>query len=261
LIVTDSSENDVSLNNMIKVFKKRFPGDSEVINLNSIDIKGGCLGCCRCAYDGTCIYNDQLSSFFDGSLGRSEIIVFALKIKDRYFSSTWKYLWDRSFYHGHRPVLVGKQYLYLVSGPLRSLPEIIDEIYARTDIASSNISGIVTDEYDDSSVITDMIDIQCSKLVHHADSGFIPTPTFLGVGGQKVLRDLVYGLKGIFREDHIFYSAKGLYDFPQKNWGQRMFNFIVWLLNHVPVIRKKLYESAVKEMVKKHKKVVEDCKK
>ena len=259
LVVTDSSENDVSLNNMINVFKKKFPGKTEIVNLNSIDIRGGCLGCCRCGYDGTCIYKDKLSSFFDGCLRSYDLIVFALSIKDRYFSSAWKYLWDRSFYHGHRPVLDGKHYLYLISGPLRDLPDVIDEIYARAEIANSDISGIVTDEYDDSDTITKMIEAQCIKLIKNADSEYIPTPTFLGIGGAKVLRDLVYGLKGIFREDDIYYTAKGLYDFPQKKWKNRAFNIFVKVINHIPVLRKKIYENAVKEMVKPHKNIVENC--
>ena len=59
VVISDAGENDTNLNRMISVFKKCIPNKVEIINLNEINIKSGCTGCIMCAYERTCIYNDE----------------------------------------------------------------------------------------------------------------------------------------------------------------------------------------------------------
>ncbi len=51
LIITDAKEHQRNLLGMIDRFKASFSEDVPVVNLNALDIKGGCLGCLRCGYD------------------------------------------------------------------------------------------------------------------------------------------------------------------------------------------------------------------
>jgi len=50
-IITDSEDRETNLGRMIDRFKDSFSSEVEVINLNNLDIKGGCLGCCKCGLD------------------------------------------------------------------------------------------------------------------------------------------------------------------------------------------------------------------
>lgn len=110
VILTDLSENEPSLKNMIKQFNSLLRFKTETINLRTIDVKGGCLGCCQCTYI--------------------------------------------SFYLGHCPVLSKKQFGFLISGRLSNCPELNTDIKARTEISSSNLTGIVSDESENEEFIT-----------------------------------------------------------------------------------------------------------
>ena len=56
VIVTDSEDSQTNLGRMIERFNKSFSNGVEVIDLNNVDIKGGCLGCLQCGYDNNCSY-------------------------------------------------------------------------------------------------------------------------------------------------------------------------------------------------------------
>jgi len=121
VLITDSDEKDTNLNRMIDVFKKFIPSPVEVVNLNEINIRGGCLSCYRCAYEGICVYKDDFMNIYKDKIMPAEAIIFAGKIRDRYLSSKWKMFFDRSFFNGHRSVIQGKQMGYIISGPLRQI--------------------------------------------------------------------------------------------------------------------------------------------
>ena len=88
-----------NLARMIERFKNSFTGNVEVYNLHDIDMKGGCQGCIHCGFDNKCVYEgkDGYIDFFNTKLKTADIIIFAGTIIDRYFSSTWKTFFDRSF--------------------------------------------------------------------------------------------------------------------------------------------------------------------
>ena len=100
LILTDSDNGHTNLGRMVERFKGSLSGDVEVINLNDVDIKGGCLGCIQCGYDNTCAYQgkDGYVEFFNTKAKRADVLVFAGTIKDRYLSSRWKLFFDRSLF-------------------------------------------------------------------------------------------------------------------------------------------------------------------
>jgi len=70
LLLTDARSGEINLNQMIKRFKGSFIQDIKVINLNDIDIKGGCLGCIHCGIDNECVYEgkDGFIDFYNSKI-------------------------------------------------------------------------------------------------------------------------------------------------------------------------------------------------
>ncbi len=92
LIVTDAGPGDANLAAMTARLAAAFAGPVETVNLRDLDIKGGCLGCCRCAYDNTCVYEDKdgFTAFYREKVTTADIVVYAGAIRDRYLSARWK---------------------------------------------------------------------------------------------------------------------------------------------------------------------------
>ena len=65
-------------------FADSFQEKPEVINLNSIDIKGACLGCMKCGFDYNCHYNDGFKEFYNTRVRGADILVFAGTMTGRY---------------------------------------------------------------------------------------------------------------------------------------------------------------------------------
>jgi multimeric flavodoxin WrbA len=129
LVVTDAAvgpgpqtpgQPQTNLLGMIERFRASFAEPIEVINLNEVDIKGGCLGCIRCGYDNHCAYEgkDGFIDFYRTKVMAADIVIFAGEIVDRYLSSKWKTFLDRRFFNTHQFTLPGKQMGFIVSGPL-----------------------------------------------------------------------------------------------------------------------------------------------
>lgn len=119
-IITDASEDDLNLNEMIESYRECFKNKVEVINLREISIMGHCLGCCKCAGENICVYDkkDEYRSTLDHIINDIDIIIYAGTIKDRYLSSRFKLYYDRSFCYNHVPIFKNKQIGYMISGNL-----------------------------------------------------------------------------------------------------------------------------------------------
>ena len=61
-----------------------------------------------------------------------------------------------------------------------------------------------------------------ARMAWALENKYVPPRNFYGVGGMKIFRDLVWLMRGLMREDHRFYRAHGLYDFPQKRWPRML---------------------------------------
>jgi multimeric flavodoxin WrbA len=261
LLMIDLEDPQGNLIRMAEHFRKTFSREIEMINLRQVDIKGGCLGCIQCGYDYTCAYTgkDEFIDFFNTKVKTADIVVFAGEIKDRYLSSRWKMFFDRSFFNTHTPYLAGKQIGFIVSGPLSQMPNLRQILEAYTELQRANLVDIVTDEYEDSTVIDGLLEKLATGLVWFAERSYIQPRTFLGVGGTKIFRDDVWGrLRFPFRADHQFYKKHGIYDFPQKDYKGRIVSQILLLLTKIPAIRKEIYHKRMKEeMIKPLQKALE----
>jgi multimeric flavodoxin WrbA len=260
LILTDSTDSGTNLGRMVQRFRDSFSSEVELVNLNDVNIKGGCLGCIQCGYDNTCAYQgkDGYIDFFNTKVKPADVLVFAGAIKDRYLSSRWKLYFDRSFFMGHAPKYTGKQMGFIISGPLSQIPNLrqILEAYAEGEGASP--VDFVTDEPDNSAEIDALLQSLAERLIRFASEGYMRSYTFLGVGGRKLFRDEIWGrLRPSFAADYRFYQKHGMYDFPQKDYRTRVIVGIFMLLTRIPAFRKEYARRTKSEMIKPLQKIVE----
>jgi multimeric flavodoxin WrbA len=260
LILIDEKNEQGNLWSMVQSLKKNFHGNVNVLCLSDIDIKGGCLGCCRCGLDNVCAYEgkDGYIDFYNTQVKQADIIVFAGAIRDRYLSARWKTYFDRSFFNTHMPTLRGKQIGFLISGPLGQIPNLRQILSGYAETQQANLVSIVTDESKDSGKLDLMLKQLALQLIGYAGEGYANPLTFLGQGGRKIFRDEVWGkLRFVFQADHRYYKTHGLYDFPQKNYKMRRINFIMTTLTKIPAFRKKFLKVIKEQMVKPLQSVVE----
>jgi multimeric flavodoxin WrbA len=260
VVVTDAEPHQANLIHMVERFSASFTEEVEIINLHDIEIKGGCLGCLKCGYDYQCAYvgKDGFIDFYNTKLKPADIIVFAGAIKDRYLSSLWKTFFDRSFFNTHTPSLMGKQFGFIISGPLGQMTSLREMLEGWTEFQHSNLVGFVTDETDESTAIDGLLHDLTRRLVRCADAGYIQPQTFLGVGGMKVFRDDVWGkLRVAFQADHRMYKRLGIYDFPQGDIRVRLLNTLVAPLFRIPKVRDEFTKNIKNGMIQPYQKVLQ----
>lgn len=245
LVLTDAYDSNTNLGMMIDRFRQSFADEIDMIDLNDVDIRGACVGCMRCGYDYTCIYKDGFADFYNQRVRTADIIVFAGTVQGRYLSSTWKTFYDRAFFWNHTPSLAGKQLGYIISGPLRQNPNLIQILEASSTARQhANHVDIITDECENSAEIDALLESFAERLVSFAERGYIRPQNFLGIGGHKVFRDDIWGrLRPIWQADHRYFKKHGLYDFPQKDYKIRVLTPILMLLTRIPGLRKKYYAN------------------
>ena len=259
VLLMDAYDSNTNLGKMIDRFRYSFTGDVELIDLNNIDMRGGCLGCMRCGYDNRCVQKDGFSEFYNNRVRMADIVVFAGIVKGRYLSSTWKMFYDRAFFWTHTPSLVGKQLGYIISGPLSQIPNLIQILEASsTARQDANHVDIITDECENSAELDILLHNFAERLVSYSEKGYVRTKNFLAVGGQKVFRDDIWGrLRMIWQADHRYYKKHGKYDFPQNDLKIRIFNPIMLLLTKIPKFRKAFYTNITKFSSARLKKLAE----
>jgi multimeric flavodoxin WrbA len=260
LILSDREYSGDNMDRMIKQIRGAFGVNAKYINLSSVDIKGGCLGCCECGFDYRCIYTgkDGFIDFYNEEVKKADIIIFAGEIRDRYLSAKWKQMFDRAFFNTHTPTLTGKQAGFLISGPLREISNLREIIQAYFEWQGANLADIVTDESSPAD-IDNLIDNLAAKLVKFSDSGYVPPATFLGVGGMRIFRDDIWGrLKFVFQADYKYYEENGIFDFPQDDGKAIEINAKMIALTDNPDMRENIRKMIKTEMVKPMKYVVDN---
>jgi multimeric flavodoxin WrbA len=258
VIVTDAEPHQHNLLRMVQRLRASLAGDVVTVNLRDLVIKGGCLGCLACGYGNHCAYEgkDGFTDFYRDQLMPADVIVFCGSLRDRYLSALWKTFFDRHFFMNHVPLLMGKQFAFLISGPLSQLPNLrqLMELFAQHQ--RSNLVGFVTDEDGDSASLDALLDGLAERLVRFSDMSYSQPPTFLGVGGRKLFRDAVYGRRRIaFMADHRAYRRLGFYDFPQKDYPTRIANAIVGTLMLSPRFRAGLKSQIKGRMIAPYQKL------
>lgn len=256
-IVADFGEDDVQLKAMIERFRNSLTMKSKVINIAEYPFKGGCLGCFSCAVSGKCIYKDGFDDFLRNEIQASTAIVYAFKIKDHSMGARFKMYDDRQFCNGHRTVTMGMPIGYLVSGEYSREFNLQTVLEGRSEVGGNFLCGVATDEADTDKAIDKMAD----TLMYALNNKHTQPANFLGVGGMKIFRDLIYLMQGMMKADHKFYKAHGQYDFPQKHKGRLAAMYLVGALMSSEKVKSKMGNKMTEGMLMPYKAVMEKAKK
>lgn len=257
VIVTDLTDDNTQLKNMIERFIAVSDRNIRLINLRDVRMDGGCLGCLNCAANGKCVYKDKFDEFLRNEVQDSDCVVYAFTIKDHSMGSLFKKYDDRQFCNGHRTVTMGKPSAYIVSGNLSEEINLKMILEARAEAGGNFLAGIASDEFDaDAS-----IDETAKKLSYALDNNYTQPANFFGVGGTKIFRDLIYMMRGMMKADHKFYKEHGFYDFPQKKKFTSLAMYLVGGLVANDKIRAKMGNMMNEGMLMPYKKVLDGIKK
>jgi multimeric flavodoxin WrbA len=259
VIVTDDDGSSPNLTAMTGRLRTGFSGPVDLINLHGLDIRGGCLGCCQCGYDNTCVYTDGYIDFYKNWLVPADIILLAGSVHDRYLSSAWKQFFDRSFFKGHTPGLAGKQIGFVIAGPVSQIPCLKEALAAWADNGGCH-AHLVTDEVQGSGDLDALLDTLAGRLVEGAETGYIPPHTFYAVGGHKIFRDnICAGMRFVFQADYRYYDEHGMFDFPRVDLKTRCMNAVLIPLTRIPGFRKKVFADMKRHMIEPFGPVLRDA--
>lgn len=253
VVVADLLPEDTQLSDMIERFRRVMPRKTRVINLREYPFKGGCLGCFNCAADGKCIYKDGFDEFLRNQVQSGEAIVYAFTIRDHSMGARFKMFDDRQFCNGHRTVTVGMPVGYLISGDYRLENNLQTILEGRAQVGQNPLAGVATDEINPNAAIDQM----AATLQRMLETRYHQPKNFLGVGGMKIFRDLIYQMQGMMKADHRFYKQHGEYDFPQKKKGLILKMYLVGALLSSPGIKAKMGNKMNEGMIGPYRKVVE----
>ena len=167
--------------------------------------------------------------------------------------SRFKMYDDRQFCNGHRTVTVGMPVGYLVNGAYSAENNLQTIIEGRAQVGQNPLAGVATNETDTDAAIDQM----AATLERMLAVSYRQPKNFLGVGGMKIFRDLIYQMQGMMKADHRFYKQHGEYDFPQKNKGLILKMYLVGALLSSPKIKAKMGNKMNEGMLAPYRKVLD----
>jgi len=257
VIINDANQNDYNLLQMLDLFERQVSHKVERIELNELNIKGGCIGCLRCESGNACFYKDEYAEAFE-KVKKADIVIYAGAVKDRYYSARFKKFIDRYFSNGHRHVLKASLLGHIVSGPLNQLAPMRETLEAHIEIAHCQRLGVISDEHPDPNATVKNISNMVQFLEHWVkNEQWQNAPTFLGVGGSKIFRDLVYENRGVMGADFRFYKENKLLDFPNVNYSKRFSSKIIMFLQKFPAMQKNMKKNMNDYRLKPYKEILE----
>ena len=242
---------------MIARFRAVCPKKTRVINIREYPFRGGCLGCFQCASTGKCIHKDEFDTFLREQIQTAEAEVQAFTISDHGLSAAFKRYSDRQFCNGHRTVRMGTPIGYIVSGNYRHEENLRMILEGRAEVGGNFLCGVATDEVDTDAAI----DALAAKMAWAMDNHHTQPKNFLGVGGMKIFRDLIWLMQGLMREDHRSFKAHGQYDFPQKSRGRMLAMYLVGSMMRSKTLQKKASGKMTEGMLMPYTKVLEKARK
>lgn len=211
--------------------------------LHTVDIRGGCLGCFACAWDGTCTYKDEHNTLY-ARLMAADAVVYAGQLQGRYWSWRFKQFFDRAFYRNHQSSLEGKPMAFLVSGAARPSPHLEEIARGYAELQRAPLVGWVTDEDGDPAALVDVLTEVGRRL-----DGALARPrharrTFLGRGGDLIFRDLVYQNAGFFHADFLHYRERGRLRYPNTSLKRHLATSLLRAATLHPRTRREVYRRS-----------------
>ena len=254
VIVADLQPEDTQLQAMVDRFRCKLPYATRIVNIREFPFRGGCLGCFQCAVSGKCVYTDRFDDFLRNDIQKADAIVYAFTIRDHSMGARFKMYDDRQFCNGHRTVTIGMPVGYLISGNLSKEENLRTIIEGRAQVGSNILTYVATDEFATDTEIDRLVS-ELSYSLEHKNTG---PQNFLGIGGMKIFRDLIYQMRGFMRADHKFFKSHGQYDFPQKKWPQSLAMYLVGAMIANPKLQKQMGGKMNEGMLMPYKKVLDE---
>ena len=254
VVVADLEPGDARLKEMVDRFVAVFPYPCDVINIREFPFQGGCLSCFNCAATGKCVYKDGFDDFLRNTIHKHDAIIYAFRIQDHSMGSRFKLYDDRQFCNGHRTVTMGTPFGYLVEGAYSKEENLRLLLEARAQVGGNFLAGVATDEGDLEAAINQL----SATLAYAMETRYTPPQNFLGVGGMKIFRDLIYMMRGLMRADHRFFQSHGQYDFPQKQWKTSWKMYLVGWLMRNKKLKAKAGSKFTEGMVGPYRKAIEE---
>ena len=160
---------------------------------------------------------------------------------------------DRQFCNGHRTVTMGMPIGYLISGNYTEENNLQIIIEGRAQVGNNFLAGVASDERDPDGEIDKL-----AKMLDWAlETQYVPPQNFLGIGGMKIFRDLIWLMQGMMKADHKFYKAHNQYDFPQKKRATMLKMYLVGALISSPKLRAKMGNAMNEGMITPYQKVLD----
>ena len=132
-----------------------------------------------------------------------------------------------------------------------------ETLEAHIEVAHCQRLGVVSDEHPDPEVTAKNIKNMVQFLEHWiVNAQWQSSPTFLGVGGSKIFRDLVYENRGVMCADYNFYKKNKLLNFPNKNFFNKLGRRILLIMQHIPAIQKKIKGNMNNNRLKPYRKIL-----
>ena len=253
VVLTNRAADDKQLESMIERFCTVCPRKTRVVNIREYPFRGGCLGCFNCAVSGKCVYPDGFDDYLRNTIQSAQAIVLAFSIKDHSMGASFKLYDDRQFCNGHRTVTMGMPMGYLISGNYLQEQNLQMIIEGRAQVGHNFLAGIATDETDPDGEIDKLARTLDWALENH----YTPPQNFLGIGGMKIFRDLIWLMQGMMKADHRFYKKHHQYDFPQKKRGTMLKMYLVGALISSPKIKAQMGNAMNEGMIAPYKKLLE----
>lgn len=208
VILVDSSNTNPTLEAMVERFRAKIPYTTRTVDLGTFPFKGGCLECFRCAPEGKCIYRDGFEDLLRNGIQKADCIIEAFNITEHSMGVRFKMYDDRQFCNGHRTVTSGMPMGYIITGNLDAEENLRMILDGRSQVGGNYIAGIAANRDDPEKEVDNL----AANLAYVLENGFEQSPNFLGIGGMKIFRDLIYLMRGMMRANHRFYKSHGLYD-------------------------------------------------
>ncbi len=250
LILTNIEPGDASLAAMTDDFRAVYPYKTRTVNIAEYPFQGGCLGCLNCASDGKCVYKDGFDSFLRENIQTASAVVYAFSIKDHSMGATFKRYDDRQFCNGHRTVTMGMPVGYIINGEYKTEPNLDLIIKGRCEVGGNFLAGAATNAGE--------ITLMSQKLAYALENKLVLPQNFLGVGGTKIFRDLIYVMQGFMKADHRFYKQHGIYDFPQKQFMTMLKMKLVGALLSNKKVKAKMGGKMNEGMIAPYRKAIEE---
>ena len=146
---------------------------------------------------------------------------------------------------------------YIVSGNYSEEYNLQTIVEGRAEVGGNYLLGVATDEFSPN----EKLDELAKALDYALENKYTQPQNFLGVGGMKIFRDLIWLMQGMMKADHKFYKKHGQYDFPQKKRGTMLKMYLVGALISSPKLKAKMGNKMNEGMLLPYKKLFDTLEK